>query len=173
MKRRELSFTLLKKYIAEVISLETAEAQKKAITAFKEETDRQKRYIAAVGAGTYFSESFNALMKAYFEPFNLPEYKYGAEIFEITGISDKVYRTMRNGNENYCPSYRTIVALCAGLDFDIALAESLLQKCGKSFSNSEEHMAFRTILTAYRGCGITKRNDCLEAMGYGRLTDDK
>ena len=169
----KLSFASLKKSINGAVEFETPETLKKAGSAFRKEIDRHKRCAAAVGAGTYFSESFNALMKAYFEPLNIPEHKYGAEVFEITGISDKVYRTMRSGGAGYRPSYKTVVALCAGLDLDVSLAESLLQKCGRSFSNSDEHIAFRLILTAYRGYGITKRNDCLEALGHGRLTDDK
>lgn len=168
-----MSFALLKKSIADAVTLETAEARNKTMTLFNKEIDRHKKCAAAIGAGVYFSESFNALMKAYFQPLNISEHKYGAEIFERTGISDKVYRTIRNGGADYCPSYRTVVALCAGLGLDITLAESLLQKGGRAFSNSDEHMAFKLILTAYRGCGITRQNDCLEILGYGRLTDDK
>ena len=166
-------FAVLKKRIMDAVALETEEARAKASAAFRAEAGRHKRYMAAVGAGTYFGESFNALMKAVFEPLNVPEYKYGAEVFEITGISDKVYRGMRNGKADYSPSHRTVTALCAGFDFDISIAEGLLQRCGRSFSNSDEHIALRIILTAYRGCGVTERNDYLEAMGHGRLTDDK
>ena len=110
-------------------------------------------------------------MSTYFEPLGIQPHKYGAKVFDATGISDKVYRDMRNGNANYCPSHRTIVALCAGFDFEISIAESLLQKGGKCFSNTDEHLAFRLILTAYRGYEIEERSDFLQAMGHGRLTD--
>ncbi len=70
----------------------------------------------------------------------------------------------------YEPSHRMITALCAGLDFDVTVAEALLGKCGKAFTQSDEHIAFRLILT-FRGYDISVRNDLLERMGHGRLTD--
>jgi len=163
----------LKKCVAQAATLDTPEARIRASAAFKDEAARHRAYIKAVGSGAYFCESFNALMRAYFEPLGVSEHKYGAAVFELTGISDKVYRSMRNGGADYCPSHRTITAICAGFDLDIKIAEALLEKGGKAFSGSDEHTAFRVVLTAYRGYGITERSDYLEAMGHGRLTDDK
>jgi hypothetical protein len=110
-------------------------------------------------------------MDAIFTPLGVPEHKYGAEVFEATGISDKVFRDMRCGAR--LPSHRTVVALCGGFDLDVTIAEILLALCGKAFSQSDEHIALRLILTACRGYSITQRNDFLEVMGHGRLTDDR
>ena len=171
MFRNKSGFVLVKKCVRTAAMLQTAEAISTAVSIFKDEANRHRKYLKAIGAGTYFSESFNALMKTYFEPLNIPEYKYGSEIFDKTGISDKIYRDMRNGDVGYCPTHRMITALCAGFDFDVKVADYLLKKGGKSFSVSDEHIAFRTILTAFRGNDIYAKNDYLEAMGYGRLTE--
>lgn len=170
-RKNKSGVPLIKKYVVDAITIATAEAQLKASDEFYKEAERHRRYLSAIGSGTCFSESFNALMFTHFEPLGIQPHKYGAKVLELTGISDKVYRDMRNGDANYCPSHRTIVALCAGFDFEISIAENLLQKGGKCFSNTNEHLAFRLVLTAYRGYEIEERSDYLEAMGHGRLTD--
>jgi hypothetical protein len=172
-RKNKAGFALLKKYVEEAATLETAATAVKANTALKDLAARDRQYLAAVGSGTFFSESFNALMRAYFEPSGVSEHKYGAEFFEATGIPDNKYRDMRNGDAGYCPTHRRITAICAGFDFDVTIAEALLRKGGKSYTSSDEHTAFRLLLTAFRGCGTTERSDYLEAMGHGRLSDDK
>lgn len=171
-RRNKSGFAVAKKYIHDAITTENAEKLAKANQAFIDEAERHKLYLKAVGSGTYFSESFNALMKAHFEPLGIKDHKYGAEIFDKTGISDKLYRDMRNGNQTYCPSHKNIVALCAGFDFSIEIAEKLLEKGGKAFLNTNEHIALKAILTAYRGQDIYTKDAVLRVMGYGGLTDD-
>jgi Zn-dependent peptidase ImmA (M78 family) len=172
-RKNKAGFALLKKYVEDRATLDTAEARAKTSEALKELAAQDRKYLTAVGSGAYFSESFNALMKAYFEPLGVPEHKYGAEVLTATGIADNKYRDMRNGDAGYCPTHRRITALCAGFDFDVSIAEALLHKGGRSYTTSDEHAAFRLMLTAYRGYGIFERSDYLQSMGHGRLDDDK
>jgi hypothetical protein len=103
----------------------------------------------------------------------ISEHKYGKEFFDVTGINDKLFRDMRNAESDYCPSVQTLVAVCAGLDLDIAVAERLFAVSGRALRYSDEHIAYRMILTVCRGIDITERNDFLEVLGFCRLTDDR
>ncbi|GHV02145.1 hypothetical protein FACS1894211_13050 [Clostridia bacterium] len=80
---------------------------------------------------------------------------------------------MRSARADYCPSDKTLVAICAGLDLDISIAERLFHISGKALKYSDEHIAYRLILTALRGADLQERNDFLEVLGFDRLTDDK
>jgi hypothetical protein len=167
-RKNKSGYATIKKFADNAAMMEAAEDCAALNAAFKDEAERRRAYLKAIGSGSNFCESFNALMDAYFAPLGIEPHKYGAEVFKATGISDKVYRDMRNGE--YDPSHRKITALCAGLDLDVTVAETLLEKCGKTFSQSDEHIALRLILT-FRGYDITVRNDLLKGMGQGILSD--
>ena len=114
-----------------------------------------------------------ALTKIIFDTMEISERKRAEEFFEITSIVRKTYYDMRKAKPDYCPADRTIVAICAALDLDVTICEKLFEAGRKNLGYCDEHWAFRLILTACRGWNLTRRNDYLEALGYGRLTDDK
>jgi Zn-dependent peptidase ImmA (M78 family) len=171
-RKNRQSYAAVKKYAEDALRLQTAEARAKANEAFRDEAAYHKKLITAVGSGTCFAECFNALMKVVFDTINVPEHKQGAKFFDITGIATKIYYDMRSAKPDYCPKDRTLVAICAGFDLDISVAEKLFAAGGKALRHTDEHLAFRIILTVCRGWGITERNDYLEVLGFGRLTDD-
>jgi Zn-dependent peptidase ImmA (M78 family)/transcriptional regulator with XRE-family HTH domain len=59
------------------------------------------------------------------------------------------------------PSLRTVVAICAGLDFDISLTNELLGKAGLSFDGGPIHNAYVAAITMFPGKSIDVRNEFL------------
>ena len=100
----------------------------------------------------------------------MQERSYASTFFAVTGISEKLYRDWKNGAT--LPSHNNVIAVCAAFDFDVKIAELLLEKALRAFSLSDEHNAHRIILTACRGWSIYDRNNLLEKLGFDRLTDD-
>ena len=171
--RKNRNYATIKKFIEEAYNLGTAEAWAKASAAFKSEIAYHKKLLAAVYSGASFPESFAALMDIVFDTMEIPEHKRATKFFDITGITDKKYREMRNAAPDYCPTDRTIVGICMAFDLDVSICEKLFEAGGKMLRHTDEHIAFRSMLTVYRGYGVTERNDYLEGLGYGRLNDVK
>lgn len=87
---------------------------------------------------------------------------------ELTHLGDEVYRKAEK-NIDTNPTKRTIIAICCGLDIDIATTEKLLMLAGHAFSESEEDRALRFCITGFNGQPIEKANEFLESYGFAPL----
>ena len=100
--------------------------------------------------------------------------KIGAmEFQERTLLSQAAYYRFKR--EAYKPSFRSILAFCAGMDLDIYKTGELLGKAGYSFDGIEAHMAYMTAITAFAGKSIDVRNEFLanlDIRGVSPLGDD-
>lgn len=65
---------------------------------------------------------------------------------------------------DYQPSFRTIIAFCAGMDLDIHTTSDLLSKAGYTFGSSDEHSAYMTAISNFRGKSILVRNEFLRKL---------
>jgi transposase len=140
--------------------------------AFRNDYEYHKKLLAAISFRTSFTEAFNALTKTIFDIMGVPEHKRASRFFDITGLTAKQYYEMKNAAPEYFPNDRRIVAICAGFDLDISVCETLFAAGNRRLGYTDEHWAFRLILTKHRGLSIYERNAYLESVGFGKLTDD-
>ena len=95
------------------------------------------------------------------------------EFQERTLLSQATY--YRFISEQGKPTFRTILAFCAGLDLDIYRTGELLNKAGLAFDGSEAHIAYMTAITSFGGKSIDVRNEFLSKLniqGVSPLGDD-
>ena len=71
--------------------------------------------------------------------------------------------------QDYQPSFETVITLCAGLDLDICVTNELLQKVGYAFSGSEKHNAYIIVITTFQGYSIFVKNEFLKSAGIKPL----
>ena len=96
-----------------------------------------------------------------------------AEFQERTLLSKATYHRLQS--EQGKPSFRTVLAFCAGLDLDTYKTGELLGKAGFAFDGSEAHIAYMTAITAFGGKSIDVRNEFLANLnikGVSPLGDD-
>jgi len=111
-------------------------------------------------------------MKTIFDIMGEPKHKRAAKFMEITGLTTKQYYEMKDAAPEYFPNDRRVVVTCAAFDLDISVCEMLFAAGNRKLGYTEEHWAFRDVLTKFRGQDIRKRNAYLASLGYGKLTDD-
>ena len=70
---------------------------------------------------------------------------------------------------DYKPAFETVIALCAGLDLDIVIANELLGKAGYAFDGGEKHTAYMTVITQFAGQSILVRNEFLKNLNIPGL----
>ena len=85
----------------------------------------------------------------------------------LTLLSKDIFSKLKK--QDYKPTFKTVITLCAGLDLDIYTTNELLQKAGYSFNGSKEHTAYVTIITKYEGESISVRNEFLKEVGIKLL----
>ena len=98
---------------------------------------------------------------------------YVMEFQARTLLSKATYHRLQD--EKSTPSFRTILAFCAGVDLDIYKTGELLSKAGFAFNGSEAHIAYMTAITAFGGKSIDVRNEFLANLnikGVYPLGDD-
>ena len=137
---------------------------------FLAECEYTRNLISVCGAT--FAESFNGIMKIIFDDMNILEHKRAVEFAKCTRLSEKLYGDMKRAKPNYKPKIRNIVAVCAGFNLAITVAERLLASCGLAFDCSDEHQVFRYILTNCRELDIVERSKILKKLGFKALIDD-
>ena len=96
-----------------------------------------------------------------------------AKFQERTLLSQATYYRLQS--ERGKPSFRSILAFCAGMDLDIYKTGELLGKAGYTFDGSEAHTAYMTAITAFGGKSIDVRNEFLANLnikGVSPLGDD-
>ena len=96
-----------------------------------------------------------------------------AEFQERTLLSKATFHRLQSKQSK--PSFRTVLAFCAGLDLDIYKTGELLAKAGFAFDGSEAHIAYMTVITAFGGKSIDVRNEFLANLnikGVYPLGDD-
>jgi len=96
-----------------------------------------------------------------------------AEFQDRTLLSKATYHRLQSEKDK--PSFRSILAFCAGMDLDIYKTGELLGKAGFAFDGSEAHTAYMTAITAFSGKSIDVRNEFLANLnikGVSPLGDD-
>jgi len=91
-----------------------------------------------------------------------------AEFQDRTLLSKATYHRLQS--ETSKPSFRSILAFCAGMDLDIYKTGELLGKAGYAFDGSEAHTAYMTAITAFGGKSIDVRNEFLAKLNIKGVT---
>jgi hypothetical protein len=92
---------------------------------------------------------------------------------ERTLLSKATFYRLQDEKEK--PSFRTILAFCAGLDLDVTLTNELLGKAGFAFDGGAAHNAYVMAITQFPGRSIDVRNEFLSNLdikGVMPLGDD-
>jgi len=97
--------------------------------------------------------------------------KWNVEIFKNkTNLDKATYSRIVNDEDiNRKWSLRTVMAFCVGAGIGLELARTLLSAAGFSLGGSDEHCAYRFLLSNYCGKSIDDCNEFLERHGIEPL----
>ncbi len=122
---------------------------------FKEDYERSKQH----------NKAFDVIVTEI-----MTEKSYTVEdLAEKSGIDTRTISRLRsgkikskNGEREYLPHVKTIIAFCIACDLDMLMAITLLESLGLSFKRrSEIHYAYCYLITNCRGKSIDECNDVL------------
>jgi len=87
---------------------------------------------------------------------------------ENTLLDEFVYdRAMSNHKSK--PGFRTLMAICAGMDLGLTTTDTVLGASGFRLGNSKEHLAYEFIIREMPGMSLGMRNDFLASVGIAPL----
>jgi len=111
-------------------------------------------------------EIHKAITKTFWQrAYEIMEAKHwNSSIFADKTLLNEIAYSRAKNNYDSIPDIRTVMAICAGLDLDIALTNELLSLAGHTLSNSREHQAYGFIITGYKGKSINERNEFLQTL---------
>ena len=140
-------------------------------------TQESKPVIELAESTLEWKERFNLTLgdhpvrKTFWEVANeyMAKKHWNAQIFEdLTGLGENLYN-VGHRNPNNPVKFHTAVSICAALKLDFKVSEELLRLAGYGLSDSDEHMAYRFVLSDMRFQSIEEKNAFLESVNVTKL----